>query len=100
MSKYKVKLKALLHEGLSEPELYGDLVNKLLKIVGKTDFSEQFKKIVTRHKKIDYNILRGNLHAWMLTQVCLITLRPFLIARRRVGPQTKWRPSSSVCFRR
>ena len=42
MSKYKVELKALLHEGLSEPELYGDLVNKLLKIVSKTDFSKQF----------------------------------------------------------
>ena len=38
------KLKSLLHQGLSEPEFYGDLVYKFKKIRGMTDFSDQFRK--------------------------------------------------------
>ena len=88
MSRYNAGLKTRLKEGLSEPELYGDLVYKFRKIVGKTDFSVQFKKIVTYCKKID-TVFRGKLHAWLLTQLWLIILFPFLIARLRIGPQTK-----------
>ena len=56
MSKYNVGLKTLLLQGLSEPEFYGDLVNKFRKIIGKNDFSYHFKKIIDRYKKIAYNI--------------------------------------------
>ena len=56
VSKFNVGLKTLLHQGLSEPEFYGDLVNKLKKIVGRADFSDQFRKIVVRYKRIEYNI--------------------------------------------
>ena len=56
MSKYSVGLKALLQESLSEPELYGDLVCKFRKVVDKTDFSVQCRKIVTSYKKIGYNM--------------------------------------------
>ena len=38
VSKYNVGLKGLLLEGLSEPEFYGDLVNKFRKIIGKIIF--------------------------------------------------------------
>ena len=38
------------------PKFYGDLVYKLLKIIGKNDFPYHFKKIVVRYKKIGYNI--------------------------------------------
>ena len=41
---------------LSEPEFYGDLVYKFKKIVGKADFSDQFRKIIVRYKRIGYNI--------------------------------------------
>ena len=34
ISKFQVGLKSLLHQGLSEPDFYGDLVYKLKKIVG------------------------------------------------------------------
>ena len=44
LSKFSVGLKTLLHQGLSEPEFYGDLVYKFKKIVGRADFSDQFKK--------------------------------------------------------
>ena len=32
------------NQGLSEPEFYGDLVNKFKKIVGRIDFADQFRK--------------------------------------------------------
>ena len=46
----------LLHHGLSEPEFYGDLVYKFKKNVGRADFSDQFRKIIVRFKRIGYNI--------------------------------------------
>ena len=42
ISKFKIGLKSLLRQGLSEPEFYGDLVYKLKKIVGSYNFSGQF----------------------------------------------------------
>ena len=44
ISKFNVGLKSLLHQGLSEPEFYG-----------MTDFSDQFRKIIMRYKRIGYN---------------------------------------------
>ena len=49
-------MKSLLHQGLSEPEFYGDLVYKFKKIRGMTDFSDQFRKIIIRYKRIGYNL--------------------------------------------
>ena len=55
-------LKTLLHQGLSEPEFYGDLVYKFKKIVGRVVFFffccffDQFRKIIVRYKRIGYNI--------------------------------------------
>ena len=63
MSKYNVGLKALLIQGLSEPEFYGDLMYKFKKILdesnGKTKsdhFAIKFKKIVNRYRRIGYNM--------------------------------------------
>ena len=56
MSKCNVGLKTLLLQGLSEPELYGDLVYKFRKIIGKNYFPYYFKKKIVRYKKIGYNI--------------------------------------------
>ena len=44
ISKFNVRLKLLLHQGLSEPEFYVDLVYKFIKIRGMTDFSDQLRK--------------------------------------------------------
>ena len=52
VSKYNVGLKTLFLQGLSEPEFYGDLVNKFRKIIGKYDFPHHFKKIIVRYKKM------------------------------------------------
>ena len=35
---------------------YGDLVYKFKRIVGKPEFSDQFKKIVKRHIRVGYNL--------------------------------------------
>ena len=56
VSKFNVGLKTLLHQGLSDPEFYGDLVHKFKNIVVRTDFSDQFRKIIVRYKRIGYNI--------------------------------------------
>ena len=52
ISKFNVGLKSLLHQDLSEPEFYGDLVYKVKKNMGRTDFSDQFRKIIIRHKRM------------------------------------------------
>ena len=44
LEKYSVSLKTLLQQGISEPEFYGELVYRFRKIVGKSNFSEQFRK--------------------------------------------------------
>ena len=54
--KFNVGLKTLLYQGLSEPEIYGDLVYKFKNIVGRADFSDQIRKIIVRYKRIGYNI--------------------------------------------
>ena len=56
VSKFNVGLKTLLHQGLSEPEFYGDLVYKFKKIVGRADFFNRFKKNIVHYKRIGYNI--------------------------------------------
>ena len=44
ISKFNVGLKSLLHQGISEPEFYGDLVYKFKMIMGRTDFLISFEK--------------------------------------------------------
>ena len=50
--KYNIVLKPLLQHGISEPIFYGD---KFKRIVGKPNFSNQFKKVTKRYKN-DYNL--------------------------------------------
>ena len=56
ISKFQVGLKALLRQGLSDPEFYCDLVYKPKKIVGFNIFSAQLIKLISHFKKIGYNI--------------------------------------------
>ena len=50
--KYNIGFKTLLQQGISEPILYGDLVYKFKRIVGKPNYSDQFKKIVKRYATV------------------------------------------------
>ena len=56
VEKYSVSLKTLLQQGISEPDFYGDLVYRFRKIVGKSNFSEQFRKLINRYKRIGYSL--------------------------------------------
>ena len=83
-------VKTLLQQGLSEPEFYGDLVYRFRKNVGNSNFSEHFKKLINRYKKLAVAwILCGRLHAKLSTQSLLTAMLHSLIARRRIGPQTQ-----------
>ena len=53
--KYNVSLRKHLQQGISEPEFYDDLVYRIRKIVGKSNFSEQFRKLIDHYKRIGYN---------------------------------------------
>ena len=55
LEKYSFSLKTLLQQGISELEFYGDLVYRFRKIVGKSNFSEQFRKLINRYK-IGYSL--------------------------------------------
>ena len=57
VSKFNVRLKSLLDQGLSEPEFYGDFI-QIQKNMGRTDLSDQFRKLILRHKSIGYNVMR------------------------------------------
>ena len=53
---YSVSLKTLLQQDISEPEFYGDLVYRFRIIVGKSNFSEQLRKLINRYKRIGYSL--------------------------------------------
>ena len=65
--KNNIGLKNLLQQGTSEPLLYGDLVYKFNRIIGKHNFSDQFKKIIKRYIKDNYNL------DVMLQSACLVS---------------------------
>ena len=68
VEKYSVSLKTLLQQGMSEPEFYGDLVYRFIrKNVGKSNFSEQFRKLLTVIKELAV--------AWIL---CLV-VNPIIV---------------------
>ena len=60
ISKFNFGLKTLLREGLSEPAFYGELVYKFKRLIGRNDFSFQFRKIITCNRRIGYtlNVMR------------------------------------------
>ena len=52
ISKFNVGLKSIFHQGLSEPEFYGEFK----KIRSMADFPDQFRKNTMRYKRIGYNL--------------------------------------------
>ena len=72
LEQFRLDLKSLLRQGLTETELYGDLVYKLKKIICSNNFSAQLIKIISRYKKIGYDI---NV---MQRTACLVTVGSFV----------------------
>ena len=70
--KYNVSLKTLLQQGVSEPEFYGDLAYRFRKLVGKSNFSEQFRKLINRYKRIGYSLD-------ILRQTACLVINPVIV---------------------
>ena len=54
---FNIGLRTFWHEGLSEPEIWprGDIVYKFRKFLGRTDFSDQFRKVLP-YKRTGFNL--------------------------------------------
>ena len=72
VEKNNVSLRKLLQQGISEPEFYGDLVYRIRKIVGKSNFSEQFRKLINRYKRIGYN-------PYIMRQIACLVINPIMV---------------------
>ena len=85
--KYNIGLKTLLQQGISEPISYGNLVYKFKRIVGKPNFSDQFKKIVKCYTRVGYNLnIMRQSACLVLNPITFIAMVSSLIARRWVRP--------------
>ena len=49
-------MKTLLQQGMSKLEFYGDLVYRITKMVKKSFFSKQFRKLIKRYERTEYNL--------------------------------------------
>ena len=65
-----------LCEGLSEPEFYGDLRH-----IGRNDFSFQFRKIITRYRRIGYNLN-------VMRQSAFLVFNPIMVDSNAAWRQT------------
>ena len=54
--KYNIWLQTLLQQGINESIFYGILVHKFKRIVGKSNFSDQFEKVIKRYIEVVYNL--------------------------------------------
>ena len=77
--------KTLLQQGISEPVFYGDLVYKLKRIVGKPNFSDQFKKIIKRYKRVGYNMGIMRQSACLVANPIMVDSYGFLLNCMMVG---------------
>ena len=63
--KYNIGFKTLLQQGISEPIFYGDLVYKFKRIVGKSNLTNQLKKLSNVIQRLDISWMScDSLHAW------------------------------------
>ena len=78
-------LRTYLQHGISEPIFYGDLVYKFKRIVGKPNFSDQFKKIVKRYIRVGYNLNIMRQSAYLVLNPITVYSYGFLFNCMTVG---------------
>ena len=80
----------LLQQSISEPEFYGDFVYRIKTIVGKSIFSEQFRKLINRYKRIGYNPYVMRQTAYLVSNPTSFDSYASLFnCTTQVGPQTQ-----------
>ena len=72
-------------KGISEPVFYGDLVYEFKRIVGKPNFSDQFKKIIKRYKRVGYNMDIMQQSAYLVVNPITVDSYGFLFNCTAVG---------------
>ena len=72
ISKYKCNLKALLRQGISHPEFYGDVIYKLRKITGHNNFHTLFIKRIKKFIKKGY-------YPTILQRTACLVVNPFTV---------------------
>ena len=89
IKKYHASLNKLMQQGICNPEFYGDLGHKFKKIIVNPNFSDLFKRIVNRFKRVGYtlDILRQTA-SLVLTKLWLKAMLHPSVARRWFRPQT------------
>ena len=70
---------------MSEPIFYGDLVYKFKRIIGKPNFSDQFKKIFKRYIKDGYNLDVMNKSACLVLNLITVYSYGFLFNCTTIG---------------
>ena len=80
-----------MQEGISEAEFYGNLMYRFRKIVGKPNFSEQFRKLINRYERIGYRLD-------IMRQTSSLVINPIIVDgyaslfNCTMAVQTQWRP--------
>ena len=72
IEKYHVSLKKLMQQGICNPEFYRDLVYKFKKILGNPNFSDFFKRIVSRFRRTGYTLD-------IMRQTACLVLNPIMV---------------------
>ena len=63
IEKYHVSLNKLMQQGICNTEFYGNLVYKLMKIIGNPNSSNLLKRLVNCFKRAGYSLFCVRLHA-------------------------------------
>ena len=79
VEKYNVSLKTLLQQSISEPEFYGDWVYRFRKFVGKSNFSEQFRKLINRYKRTGYSLDIMRQTACLIINPIIVVINPIIV---------------------
>ena len=77
VSKYNCDLKALLRQGISHPDFYGDVIYKLRKIIGHTLFPSLFIKCIKKFIKKGYD-------PTVLQHTACLVVDPFTVGNHAV----------------
>ena len=72
IGKYNCSLKTLMKNGVSHPEFYGDVIYKLRKILGHSDFDQLFCKHIKKFIKRDYDPM-------ILQRTACLVVDPFTV---------------------
>ena len=82
------------------PKFYGDLVYKFKRIVGKPNFSDQFKKIIKHNIKVEYNLDVIRQSACLVLNPIMVSSYVFLFNCMTVGQASDSMTALTLSFNR